>query len=214
MTDRHEHLDEGIIHAWLDGALPPDESRRVEALAGSCTECGALVAEARGLVAASSRILSSLDAVPTGVIPGTDRSADQLAMLRARKGATSRRWFRDPRMVAAASLFFMVGAVGVVWRASTSDPSVAEMRAPAPATDRAGVAAASSEPAAPPAVLPAPARDVKAEAGAPLQDRAPARIAANRAADSVVKASVEAARRGRIAARLVPTSQVRQASAP
>ena len=56
-----QHLDEGIIHAWIDGELPPDEASRVEAHANSCAACGALVAEARGLVAASSRIVSALD---------------------------------------------------------------------------------------------------------------------------------------------------------
>ena len=76
MTEKIGHLDEGTIHAWLDGALAPDESAQVEAHANSCTECAALVAEARGLIAASSRILSSLDAVPAGVLPGSERTTD------------------------------------------------------------------------------------------------------------------------------------------
>ncbi len=64
-----EHIDEGTIHAWLDGALPPDEGARIEAHVASCAECAAAVAEARGLIAASSRILAALDDVPRGVIP-------------------------------------------------------------------------------------------------------------------------------------------------
>jgi anti-sigma factor RsiW len=64
-----QHLDEGLIHAWIDGELPPDEAARVEAHAKTCAECGALVAEARGLVAASSRIVSALDVTPGGVLP-------------------------------------------------------------------------------------------------------------------------------------------------
>lgn len=63
------HLDEGTIHAWLDGELPPDESARIEAHAKECAECGALVAEARGFIAGSSRIVSSLDVVRGNVIP-------------------------------------------------------------------------------------------------------------------------------------------------
>lgn len=63
--------DEGLIHAWLDGQLPPEEAARVEQLAATDTEWAAAVAEARGLVAASSRILSALDRVPSGVIPLT-----------------------------------------------------------------------------------------------------------------------------------------------
>jgi hypothetical protein len=131
MTEKNQHLDEGTIHAWLDGALAPDESARVEAHATTCTECALLVAEARGLIAASSRILSSLDAVPAGVVPGSDRGVDQLAVLRARRTAASRRWWRDARVVAAASLVFMAGTVSVVWRASTNQ---LELDQAAPAT--------------------------------------------------------------------------------
>ena len=61
--------DEGLIHAWLDGQLPPEDAARVEQLAAADPEWGAAVAEARGLIAASSRILSSLDHAPVGVIP-------------------------------------------------------------------------------------------------------------------------------------------------
>ncbi len=63
------HIDEGTIHAWLDDALAPDEAARVEEHVRDCTECAAAVAEARGFIAASSRILSALDHVPGGVIP-------------------------------------------------------------------------------------------------------------------------------------------------
>jgi hypothetical protein len=64
-----QHLDEGTIHSWLDGALSADEAARVEAHAKECPQCAAAVAEARGFIAASSRILTSLDNVPKGVVP-------------------------------------------------------------------------------------------------------------------------------------------------
>lgn len=63
-----EHIDEGLIHAWLDGALPSADEARIEAHVKACAACAAVVAEARGLIAASSRILSALDEVPGGVI--------------------------------------------------------------------------------------------------------------------------------------------------
>ena len=70
-----EHIDEGTIHAWLDGALPATEGTQVEVHVAGCAACAAAVAEARGLIAASSRILSALDDVPGGVIPATARAA-------------------------------------------------------------------------------------------------------------------------------------------
>ena len=64
------HLDEGEIHAWLDGALSPAESAWAAAHVESCPACAASVAEARGLIAATTRILTALDDVPGGVLPG------------------------------------------------------------------------------------------------------------------------------------------------
>jgi hypothetical protein len=64
-----QHLDEGTIHSWLDGALSPDEAARVEAHVAECSQCAAAVADARGFIAASSRILTALDNAPRGVIP-------------------------------------------------------------------------------------------------------------------------------------------------
>jgi hypothetical protein len=64
-----QHLDEGTIHAWLDGALTADEAARAEAHVKDCAQCQASVAEARGFIAASSRILTALDNAPRGVIP-------------------------------------------------------------------------------------------------------------------------------------------------
>ncbi len=64
-----QHLDEGTIHSWLDGALSADEAARVEGHVAECPRCAAAVAEARGFIAAASRILMALDNAPPGVIP-------------------------------------------------------------------------------------------------------------------------------------------------
>src|SRR5689334_12188065 len=66
------HPDEGTIHAWLDGALDDADAAWLESHARECSACGALVAEARGLVAGASRVLGALDMVPGGVIPARD----------------------------------------------------------------------------------------------------------------------------------------------
>jgi anti-sigma factor RsiW len=64
-----QHPDEGTIHSWLDGELRAEEAARVEAHVKDCPECAAAVAEARGFIAASSRILTALDNAPRGVVP-------------------------------------------------------------------------------------------------------------------------------------------------
>lgn len=93
--------DEGLIHAWLDGQLPPEEAARIEELATTDPEWAAAVAEARGLVAASSRILSALDHVPAGVVP---------------KGASVRTGQRLPwwTKIAAAVVVVIGGSVVVM----------------------------------------------------------------------------------------------------
>ena len=74
-----QHLEEGTIHAWIDGALSAVEAREVEAHLGVCEACANMAAEARGLVAASSRILTALDDVPSGVIPTSTAAATRSA---------------------------------------------------------------------------------------------------------------------------------------
>ena len=64
--------DEGLIHQWLDGECTPEESARLEQLVATDPEWAAAVAEARGLIAASSRIVQSLDAVPRAIDASND----------------------------------------------------------------------------------------------------------------------------------------------
>jgi len=70
--------DEGLIHAWLDGELGAEEAARVEKLVAEDLEWAAAAAEARGLIAASSRILGALDVVPGDVIPKGGSAAPAL----------------------------------------------------------------------------------------------------------------------------------------
>jgi hypothetical protein len=104
------HLDEGTIHAWLDGALSPDAAERAEAHVASCTSCAHAVAEARGLVAASSRILTALDDVPN--VKGA-RSAQ------GAEGAGGSRfflatWLVRERIAAVVALVVAGGALALV----------------------------------------------------------------------------------------------------
>ena len=38
-----QHLDEGTIHAWLDGALPQLDAEQVAKHAAECASCARLV---------------------------------------------------------------------------------------------------------------------------------------------------------------------------
>jgi hypothetical protein len=95
--------DDGLIHAWLDGELDAVEAARVARLVETDAEWGAAAAEARGLIAASSRIVRSLDVVPAGVIPSGSKAG----------GVTPRRFVVRPWLRIAATVAFVAG-VGYV----------------------------------------------------------------------------------------------------
>ena len=121
------HLDEGTIHAWLDSALPHDEAASVESHVSSCEECASAVAEARGLIAASSRILSALDAVPGGVVPVPyTRAAEGPGMLAP---PTAARWGRGRPwrgyMAQAAAVLLLAVGLRAAWRSGGESASTA-----------------------------------------------------------------------------------------
>jgi hypothetical protein len=157
-----QHLDEGSIHSWLDGALSADEAAQVEAHVTDCPKCEAAVAEARGFIAASSRILTALDHVPAGVVPA----------------ARSGKWHnRAAWRAAAAVLVVAVGSLVVV-RNSDRKPALATASSDtigvpnAAATQPQGVgpppeAAPMRELQIPAAVAPSTRRAVASGAAAP-----------------------------------------------
>lgn len=118
---RPDEVDEGLIHAWLDGELPADEAARVERLAMTDAAWSAAVAEARGLVAAASRIVRALDAVPGGVVPA------------ASKAAPTRAHRVRPWMRMAAGMLLVAGTAYTVRQAMVPVADVAVDLAPAPA---------------------------------------------------------------------------------
>lgn len=122
MRDRADGIDDGMIHEWLDGELDSAKATELEALVTSSPVFAARVAEARGLLAASSRILSALDEVPGNVLPNVATTeARPLAGPLARpltgparhavkpvaRGWSARRW-------TGIAALLMVGVTGVV----------------------------------------------------------------------------------------------------
>jgi len=98
-----QHPEEGTIHSWLDGQLPLTEAAGIESHVAACPTCAAAVAEARGFIAASSRILTALDDAPRGVIPAAAPGyGNRRAMLRAAAAV----------FVVAAGSFVVLGRTG------------------------------------------------------------------------------------------------------
>lgn len=117
--------DEGLIHAWLDGELDADEAARVERLVAEDAEWGAAAAEARGVIAASSRILGALDLVAGDVIPGGGSAAPSSRSDAATRGASASvaprvvpiaRGRRVPTWLRAAAGLVLVAGVAYLGR--------------------------------------------------------------------------------------------------
>lgn len=150
-----QHIDEGTIHSWLDGALSADEAARVEAHVAECPECAAAVAEARGFIAASSRILTALDHVPSGVVPATPPV----------------KWHNRATWRAAAAV--LVVAIGSLVVFSNSDRKTAVATASSDTVGVANTAAMQTQ-----LVVPSPAATVtrKTQPIAPVRPSTPATI--------------------------------------
>jgi len=118
-----QHPDEGLIHTWLDGELSIDEAASLEAHIAECAECSAKVAEARGLVAASSRIVSALDIVPSGVIPA--------APLKRKS------WYQNTQLRAAAAVMIVAGASFLVMQGRDKPTMDRVMRTALPRVEEA-----------------------------------------------------------------------------
>lgn len=154
-----QHPDEGTIHSWLDEALSAEESAGVESHVAGCEQCKAAVAEARGFIAASTRILTALDDVPGGVIP----AAAAAVPAPVRK--------RDLRVLwrAAAAVLVVAGGSLVVLRDGGQDTLTVR------ATDSVAAFESAAAPAAPSAANAVAAEDestakMKAEAVPPVRE--------------------------------------------
>jgi hypothetical protein len=166
-----EHVDEGTVHAWLDGQLSAAEAARVEAHVAACAACSAVVVEARGYVAASTRILTALDGVPASVAPRARRRVHVWQM-----------------RVAAALVVMAAGAVVVLRQPGSARMASVEAKKTTP--DGALTAdEVAGTPAAPPALARQMPSFAPARTDAPLPPapaaKGPARAVApgNRALD-------------------------------
>jgi hypothetical protein len=153
-------VDEGLLHAWLDGQLPPDDAARIERLVAEDPAWRDAAAEARGLIAASARVLGALDAAPSAQ-PVTGGGSGAAASSRGREDTTEVTrvaWHVAPWMRIAAGIALVVGVGSVVW-----DRAPQTLVETAPSVAPQAVAAIDSVPEAMQAV-PVPA-EAPAEGG-------------------------------------------------
>jgi hypothetical protein len=121
--------DEGLIHAWLDGELDAAEAARVERLVRDDAAWAAAAADARGFIAASDRILRSLDDVPANVVPAagaTPPAAPDVIPIAAARAPDRRMPWWTMRVAA-----LLVVAVGVTIVVRRSPDDVTGTRPPA-----------------------------------------------------------------------------------
>ena len=176
------HLDEGTIHAWLDGALDAEEAARVEQHAAECAVCAASIAEARGLVAGASRILTALDGVPGGVVPKTAASGGASSARRRRSLWTSLH-LTPARAAAAAVVVLAAGSALVVRNA----PNAA--RSPMKMADYSRDSTVSMQPAAQMVLPPATPDTAASRTAAPAREvPLSSRVAAKKAVPQPVPA--------------------------
>ena len=200
------HLDEGTIHAWLDGALDAEAEKAAEAHAARCTECAVAVADARGMIAAASRILTALDDVPGGVLPSGSRAAPSMPAVAL---PTVRRWPAWTVRIAAsvamiATGTFVVMRSGVLARVAENDQKSA-----APTALPPGVALKST-----PAIMPetSAARRDADQPAAPAAAMAP--LALDKANERTVPDSGAVAKRPEMQSAPAEFRQLPAASAP
>jgi anti-sigma factor RsiW len=179
-----QHLEEGTIHAWLDGELPADEAAAAEAHVRECAQCSAAVAEARGLIAASTRILTALDDVPSRVIPAVPRQ---------------RHWYDRTDIRAAAAVLFVAGAslvvlksrdAGVI-RESAAIVDTAALASPVQSTVAADAAGANEAPQQKALEIHAGPGSIRSEDGAAARQNA--KVSPSRAREELNKPVAQAA---------------------
>lgn len=185
-------VDEGRVHAWLDGALPPDEAAQVEALVRDDAAWAAAAAEARGLIANASRLVRALDdgagaaASGDGPVAASPTRPPRLTVVPGQGTRT----LRLARRVGAIAAVLLVAVVGRMAWTNQSGTDVAPG-----ATERVMQAKASPPPPAADAVTAKAPEKAPAKAPEKAPEKAPAEAvsAASNAASPAVPPGQDAA---------------------
>lgn len=188
-----QHLDQGTLHALLDGEIPSAELPPIQAHLGACAECRARLAEEQDLLTESDRLIEVLElpeAVPA-VVPV--RNAPR------RVWPTRLAWAAT--MVLAAGLGYSVRGGPVELAPATLRDSGAEFRAAEPPLPTAAPVTAT-----PPA--PEPVNRSRDQSAAPkLQAAAPPPADGRREKTAVRNAAPAEEKAEQLVARVDPAAQ-------
>ena len=162
------HLDEGLLHAMLDGEIGSAELKAIEAHLAGCRECEARLVEARRFKNEAFGMITALDDQPV-LAGGVAAAAPALvaADLGRRTGIGKNLPTWAPGLAWAATI---VAAIGLGWSLR-----IRELPAPA-ALESTTQREAAARPAA---AIPAPAAVAAAERRAPPLEVRRDRLAAN-----------------------------------
>src|SRR2546428_5792736 len=105
--DRMSHVDEGTLHAYLDGELASGERATLEAHVAQCATCRAALADERALRDRASAVLS--------LARPSERPAPSLEQLRRASPAKRSPWHLRTSFAWAASIVLALG-VGYLLR--------------------------------------------------------------------------------------------------
>lgn len=163
------HLDEGTLHALIDGEIPSEELGPIEAHLATCPECRARLDEARGFVRTADRLVALVDLPAEREAPAEVPAPAQRRAWRPRVHPSTLGW--------AAGLMLVAGGTWLLTTDSRRATSEIVANARGAADTPAAVATA---PAEQPEAAAAPAPPPPAVA----QPRAPERQLAQSAEES------------------------------
>src|SRR6476661_2129000 len=99
---RMSHLDEGTLHALLDGELATHEVAEIQAHLGSCSSCGLRLREVKEFYGEADRLIASVDLQATAATTAPRPTPVPSAPAPARTEAPARRDTPRPQPAAAA----------------------------------------------------------------------------------------------------------------
>ena len=108
------HVEEGTLHAMLDGELTGTEATAVKAHLDQCAQCRALLDEVKEFVAEADTLIVTLDEHTALAAPLPRSPAEEGGQAEGRYGGSGRPWYRQPQFLAAAATITLAIGAGYI----------------------------------------------------------------------------------------------------